>query len=480
MQLFRRKKNPRVLVLGLDCASPDLVFDQFRPDLPHLSRLMSNGTWGVLNSSIPCITVPAWASMTTSRDPGVLGCYGFRNRADYSYEKMTVASASDVKAKRVWDYLGEAGKQSVIVGVPQTYPVRPLNGHMIAGFPVSGTETAFTYPAILKSEVLKIAPDYPFDIGDFRTEDKGALLQRILDFTEIQYGVVEHLLKTKTWDFFMHVNMGTDRIHHGFWRFHDSSHRLYQEGNPFQHAIRDYYKLVDEKIGRLLQAIGDDVIVMVVSDHGVKRMDGGICLNEWLWKNGWLSLKIPPVEGEIMPFDERNVDWSKTRAWGSGGYYGRISLNIAGREPQGIIPQDEVDAVSNELATALKQITALDGQLLPSTQVFKPSEIYQKANGVAPDLLVYFGDLHWRSVGSLGHGKHYTLDNDTGPDDANHAVEGMFIVYEPKERGGGQIEPRQLMDIAPTILDRMGVEVPPIMQGSVIEVRSGTLRPPRN
>ncbi len=83
-------------------------------------------------------------------------------------------------------------------------------------------------------------------------------------------------------------------------------------------------------------------------------------------------------------------------------------------------------------------------------------------------MLIYFGDLHWRSVGSLGHGRHFTLDNDTGPDDANHAMEGMFVLYEPGRSGAGKVEGQQLMDITPTILQRMGLKVPAQMQGRVI------------
>ena len=102
---LRRPKPSRVLVLGLDCASPDLIFNQFKSDLPTFTRLAQGGTWGELASSIPCITIPAWSSMLTSRDPGVLGCYGFRNRADYSYKAMVTADSTVIQEKRVWDYL---------------------------------------------------------------------------------------------------------------------------------------------------------------------------------------------------------------------------------------------------------------------------------------------------------------------------------------------------------------------------------------
>lgn len=453
---FSRSKTSRVLVIGLDCASPQLVFNQFHGQLPHLEQLMSSGTWGTLNSTTPCITVPAWACMTTGRDPGELGVYGFRNRADHTYDRMVVADGTAVKAKRIWDLLGEAGKTSVVVSVPQTYPPRPINGHLISGFPAPGTDSAFTYPAILKTEILQTAPDYTFDIADFRTDDKAALLQRILDFTDIQYRVVRQLMDSKPWDFFMHVNMGVDRIHHAFWRYHDPQHRLYEAGNRFENAIRDYYRLVDAQIGELLKRIDDSTAVLVVSDHGVKRMDGGICLNEWLWRNGWLHFKIPPAEGVITPFDEQHVDWSKTRAWGSGGYYGRVSLNVAGREPEGIIPPEDFAQVRDELAAALCAIPGPDGQPL-HTQAFRPPEIYRAVNGVAPDLIVYFGDLHWRSVGSLGHGSHYTLENDTGPDDANHAVEGMYILHDPANKEAGRVDGRSLFDVLPTVLQLLKV-----------------------
>lgn len=468
MRFFtRERKAARVLVFGLDCADPYLVFEQFKDDLPTLNKLAAQGTWGRLESAVPCITVPAWASMLSSRDPGVLGVYGFRNRADYSYDKMTTVNASAIKVPRVWDILSEAGRESVVIGVPQTYPVRPMNGHLISCFLTPSVESAFTYPAVFKQEVLKITPEYDFDVKDFRTTDKAGLLQRLFDVSETQFKLLAHAIKHKAWDFFMHVDMGVDRVHHGFWRFHDPQHRLYTPDSLFKDAIRDYYKMMDRHIAALIALAGVDVTVLVVSDHGVTRMDGGICLNEWLWREGWLVLKTPPREGELMRFEDAEVDWSQTKAWGSGGYYGRVFLNVAGREPQGIIPAEAYEQVRDELAAALEAIPGAAGEKL-NTRAIKPQDVYTQVNGIAPDLLVYFGDLHWRSVGSLGHGKHFTLENDTGPDDANHDTHGLFILYEPGKRGLGQIQGHQLMDIAPTLLDRMGVAVPSMMQGKII------------
>ncbi len=461
----RRRRPQRVLLFGLDCASPALIFDTFRADLPNLSSLMTGGSWGVLQSSLPCITVPAWASMTSSRDPGVLGIYGFRNRASYDYDALSVADARAVQHKRLWDYLSEAEQSSLVLNVPQTYPVRPLRGHLISGFLTPDTSSQFAFPAIFKREVLKAYPEYAFDVRDFRNMERQTLYQRILDLTDVQYHLLESALQNKQWDFAMHVNIGVDRMHHAFWRYHDSRHRLHEPQSPLRTVIRDYYRFVDEWVGRILALLDDDTAVIVASDHGVKRMDGAIAINEWLWREGWLALKETP--DSLTKFSHEMVDWSRTRAWSTGGYYGRIFLNVQGREPQGTIPADAYEGTRDELAAALRSIPDMDGKPL-DTRVYKPQEVYQQVNNIAPDLMVYFGNLHWRAVGSIGYGRHYSLENDTGPDDANHAEEGMFILHDPRSRGHGELAAQQLMDIAPTVLSLMRQPIPPQMQGSVI------------
>jgi predicted AlkP superfamily phosphohydrolase/phosphomutase len=469
----------RVFVIGLDCAAPELVFDQWRNVLPNLSRLAAQGLWGELQSCTPAITVPAWSSMLTSRDPGVLGVYGFRNRADHSYDRMTTAMSNAVRYPRVWDFLGQAGKQSIIIGVPQTFPVAPLAGYLISDFLTPNRQSQFTFPPEFAREVLQIAPEYDFDVKDFRTDDKAWLLKQIYAMTENRFNVIDNLLTSKPWDFFMFVEIGVDRIHHGFWSNHDPAHFKYQKGNAFEHAIRDYYIYIDRKIGAWLARLPENTAVLVVSDHGAKRMDGGICINEWLWRNGYLALKAPPPAGSLTPLEKLQVDWSKTVAWGSGGYYARLFINVQGREPQGIVPAEQYEAVRNKLAHALAAIPNQHGQSI-GTVCFRPEDIYQSVNGIAPDLIIYFGNLLWRSVGSMGHGGIYTFENDTGPDDCNHAQNGMFILVDPERPTlRGHVRDAQLMDIAPTLLELLGVPVPAEagMQGRSL-VTAGTFTDP--
>ena len=467
---LRRNKDRKVLVIGLDCAEPSLVFDKWQNELPTLKFLMKNGIYGTLTSSIPCITIPAWSSMLSSKDPGALGIYGFRNRADYTYDKMTLATGAVLKEKRIWDYLGEAGKQSVVVGVPQTYPVKPINGYLISSFLTPTVQQQYTHPHGLRHEIDRLLDnrEYEVDVRNFRTPNKDELLQQIYDMTEKRFRVLNHLIRKKPWDFFMFVEMGVDRIHHGFWKYHDPDHRQYQPDNPYHQTIKHYYQYLDQQLAHLLEAVDDNTVILVVSDHGAKRMDGGFCLNQWLYQAGYLVLKQPPPRDRLVPFEQLAVDWQKTTAWGAGGYYGRLWLNIQGREPQGLILKADYERVRTEIAEQLENMADHQGQPL-NTICYRPEQIYREVRNIPSDLIIYFGNLHWRSIGSLGHRSIYTFENDTGPDDANHAQEGMMIYYDPKQRLNGQTQKGlQLMDIAPTLMQLMRQPVPPDMQGQVI------------
>jgi predicted AlkP superfamily phosphohydrolase/phosphomutase len=452
-------------IIGLDCAAPALVFDRFAAELPNLRRLMEGGAWGPLLSSDPPITVPAWSCMTASRDAGQLGFYGFRNRRDHSYDGYQIADSKAVRVPRIWDLLSQAGRDVIVHGVPQTYPVQPVRGVMVSCFLTPSTKSQYTYPPQLKAMIEQAAGGYVLDIEDFRTDDKAALLGRIYDKTRKHFAAARQLLKTQPWQFFMMVEMGVDRIHHAFWRFMDPANRNYQPGHPLENSIREYYRYVDSEVGEIISLLPSDCAVMVVSDHGAKSMDGGVCVNEWLIANGYLKLKEYP--SRPTPIGAAQIDWQHTRAWGDGGYYARIFLNVEGREPQGTVAATQYEAQRAQLARELEGICDAEGRPL-GTRALVPADIYREVNGVAPDLLVYFGDLRWRSVGSVGLKTILTYDNDTGPDDANHDYNGIFILNERGSRPAsvrGRVEGRRLYDVAPTALRLMDLEPPPGMIG---------------
>ena len=276
----------KVMIIGLDCAEPSLVLDRWRDRLPVLSGLMERGVSGRLTSIVPPITVPAWSCMMASRTPGDLGVYGFRNRADHTYDGAFIADGSAIKAPRLWDLVGRAGGSSIVVGVPGTYPPRPLRGALVSCFLTPSAESRFTYPPALKAEVEEVVGEYLFDCTNFRTEDKDDLLRQVYEMTDKRFRLADHLLATKPWQLFAFVEMGTDRIHHGFWKHMDPEHRKHEPGGPYEHVIRDYYEHVDGLVGGLLDHADDETLVLVVSDHGAKRLDGGIRVNEWLRTGG--------------------------------------------------------------------------------------------------------------------------------------------------------------------------------------------------
>jgi predicted AlkP superfamily phosphohydrolase/phosphomutase len=470
------KTIEKVAVIGLDCAEPSLVFERWRDILPNLSRLADAGCYGTLTSTIPPITVPAWTAMMTSQDPGQLGIYGFRNRKDHSYDGLYFANANYVKAKTVWNHLAVKRKNSILLGVPQTYPPRPLRGIMVASFLTPGKDAEFTYPKDVKQELDSIADgDYVIDVKDFRTDDKDRLLEQIYDMTRKRFKVARAFVQRKPWDFFMMVEMGTDRIHHGFWRFSDPEHRLYEPGSRYEHVIRDYYVYLDSEIGRLVGELPPKTGVMVVSDHGAKGMKGAICVNEWLIREGLLTLKARPDTVRKMTMDM--IDWDKTVAWGEGGYYARIFMNVKGREPNGVVEQERYEAVRDDLISRFEAICDEKGSPI-GTRVFRPEQIYREVRNVPPDLIVYFGNLNWRSAGSVGLDTIHLFENDTGPDDANHAQEGMYILGFPgvqpeeyRDWKGRRMDGPCLYDVAPTILDLFSIPVPPAMIGRTMRER---------
>ncbi|MGH3051259.1 MAG: alkaline phosphatase family protein, partial [Gaiellaceae bacterium] len=380
-----------------------------------------------------------------------------------TYEGNFIADSTAIEAPRLWDLVGRGGGQSVVLGVPGTFPPKPLRGAMISCFLTPGLDSRYTYPPALRDEISELVGDYMFDVTGFRTDDKERLLADIYEMTDKRFRVAEQLAETKPWQLYAMVEMGTDRIHHGFWKHMDPEHPKHEPGNPYESAILDYYVHLDSLIGSLLRHADDDTLVLVVSDHGAKRLIGGIRVNEWLRREGLLATAAEP-DGVTTP-RELGIDWSRTTAWGEGGYYARVFLNVEGREPEGTVPAADYERVRDDLARRLEAIPDENGKPI-GTRAYKPEELYESVEGVAPDLVVIFGDLLWRSVGTIGgeEGIH-TFENDTGPDDANHAQDGMWIAAGAGV-GAHRTRDAHLLDIAPTVLELLGLPVPGEMRGT--------------
>ena len=280
--------NAKICVLGLDCAAPEILFRD--PRLKNVRRLMEMGIWGRSESIIPPITVPAWMCMATSQDPGSLGIYGFRNRANYSYGGMSFVNSSSIREPAIWDHLARKAKRSIVMGLPPSYPAaayrrntRRLFSHARYGKKAS---SHIRLKSATRFELL--VGDYPVDIHEFRTDDKGWLRDQIFEMSRKHWKVVRWLLAEKEWDYFHYVDIGLDRVHHGFWDSFDQRHIHYRQGNPFENVIPDYYLWLDEQIGAVMDMLGEETLLLIVSDHGAQRLDGGFAVNEWLIREGLL------------------------------------------------------------------------------------------------------------------------------------------------------------------------------------------------
>ena len=450
-----------MMVIGLDCAAPRLVFERYREAMPHLSGLMERGTWGPLRSAEPPITVPAWTCMVSGRDAGELGLYGFRNRVA-GQTGLRLADGRDVRVKRVWDWLGGQGFRVAPLFVPLTSPPTPVRGQMVSGFMWPGDDAPWCFPRSLETEITERVGPYRADVENFRANDLDRIYRDIVEMAAQHVDIAAHVWSDKDPDFLMMVEIGVDRFHHAFWRHIDPEHPRHEAGNRWKHLGREYYQLLDAHIGRLLDLTDEDTTVLVVSDHGARAMLGGFCINEWLIRNGYLVLREMPAGSS--PLDHAAVDWSRTTAWAEGGYYARVFLNIRGREPNGVIAPAEFRGVRSKLCRELENLRDDQNAGIP-TSVRIPEDHYRQARGFPPDMMVYFDDLKLRAIGSVGGGQLVVTENDTGPDSCNHDWDGIFVMSGGRHEGRGRVEGAEIYDVTPTVLGAFGVDRPPGILG---------------
>lgn len=456
----QERENKKVAIIGLDSVPPEMMFSKLLDKLPNIKRMYNRGLHGNLVTCDPPITVPAWMVMMTGKNPGKLGIYGFRHRRGYSYSDGYIVNSANVNEETVWQSLAKAGKSSIVLGVPPGYPPKSVhNCNIVSCFITPSMDKSFTYPPELKDEVLSVTKGkYIFDVT-FRTENRDSIVKELFEMTEKRFDLAEYLAKNKAWDFFIMHEIGFDRLHHAFWKFFDPTHPKYVPGNKYEHLDEQYYKMADDRIGRLVEIFGEDCLTFVLSDHGSKGMQGAFCVNQWLEKEGYLSFK--DKLGSVTDIDKANIDWSKTKAWGWGGYYARIFFNVRGREKEGIVDPKDLEDEKKKLEARITGSIADNTGRKMNNQVLKPEELYRVTKGDKPDLMVYFGDLDWRSAGTVGHDSLYLFENDTGPDDSVHSMNGIFLAYDPRKNlGGKELKGLKIEDIAPTLLNMYGVKSP--------------------
>ena len=258
----------------------------------------------------------------------------------------------------------------------------------------------------------------------------------------------------------------TDRLQHMFFRHLDENHpaNAGRDNTTHRGAIRTLYKQMDDLVGRTMDALDDDTVLFVMSDHGFKPFRRSVNLNSWLYTHGFLALKNGGPTGADMFQD---VDWAKTRAYAVG--FGGIYLNLSGREALGVVsPGSEADAVKREISDGLKELYDDKEQTHPVREVYDSTEVYSGPYvAEAPDLIIGFQPGHragWLSV--TGGVSTDEIEDNVRPWSGDHNFNPPDVPGMLFSNRSITAEKPSIMDIGPTVLDLFGVPVPPHCDGS--------------
>ena len=252
----------------------------------------------------------------------------------------------------------------------------------------------------------------------------------------------------------------TDRIQHMFWRYLEEGHPAGANSEEAEHkdAIEELYRFNDELLGRVMERMGSDDLLMVLSDHGFTSFRRGVNLNSWLLANGYLKLK-EGADGSAEWL--RDVDWSGTRAYALG--LTGLFLNLEGREAEGTVrPGEEAEALKAELISKLNGLEDEEKSEIGINEAFDTAHIYRGPYaGNAPDLLIGF-HVGYRVSWSCATGTidEEIFDDNTKSWSGDHCmnppdVPGIFLCN--RKLATDRIS---IMDVGPTVLDLFGVPVP--------------------
>lgn len=503
------KKHTKALIIGLDGATFDLMDPLLAAgQLPHLAQLMAEGTWGRLRSVLPPNSAPAWAAFLTGKNPGRTGILNFRilDLRNYSGYANRFASSAAFAGQTFLDALSRQGRGVLAYRVPMTYPVWPVQGVMVAGYPTPDRRRAYTFPPELGDELTPIALHSHDEIltagvaeerrnADFEIESTGETMTRFLQAGEQ--------------DLYVCVSGITDGYQHKFWKYIDPQHPLYDpaEGARYGDIIAEAYCKLDGLVGRLVAQVGPDWLVMILSDHGGgPRPAKALNLNAWLQQQGWLRAQagnarplrqtarhlvdwarfnLPFLDWANRHLPERVragiseiksgaglIDWGKTRAFRVPLQYPAegIEINLRGRQPQGIVERGaEYEAVRSAILEALRELAdPEDGRPLVR-EAYRREEVYSGPFlEEMPDIVLLTDPAY---DGGAGVDRLITevppsfLARRSG----DHLMEGVLILRgEGLVRRGQRVEGATITDLAPTILYALGCPIPRDMDGRVL------------
>ncbi len=458
----------KIVVLGLDGFNPEFV-RQWSNELPNLMKMQKEGIWGSLESTVP-VTIPqVWICAQCGRGPGSHGIWDFTYRNEFSYSETKVVSSEITRRVDLLQaILPKMGQRVGIISVPVTWPSPKIPaGYAISGLMTPSLDRDFTYPDSLKDEVYKLVGDYIIDVTeadiDCSKVDKSHVLKNVYDMDSQRFILTKYFINEKNCDYVMTVVMGSNRILNILYRCFDSKGKYYDSDPCYKDILHDYYVWIDKNVGELGKSLPRDVVLFIHSGYSIQKLDGRINLNEWLIKEGYMTLLEYPMK--LTSLKDVKVDWSKTKCW-STGYGGKLYLNMKGREPKGIVDPKSYDELLDELAAKLKDIPDKLGNHL-NTQIWKRDDIYFDSYAkYGPDLFVNFSEGKLGASELLGHGREkiYSFDTTKDFDDVARGLSGYFVISGPDIPAEGELKEVSLLNVAPTVLDILDLPIPKNME----------------
>jgi predicted AlkP superfamily phosphohydrolase/phosphomutase len=515
--------NARVLILGLDGSTWDTLAGFTRDGtMPHLASFLRRGTSCDLMTMVPPVTATSWTSFFTGLNPGKHGVFEFLLRR----KGLSSAAVSErnpfgeipVNSSLrdgipVWRIAGMGGLKSVVLSVPITYPPEKVNGCMISGFLTPFGKRDFAYPpSVLEDIERKFGPYRLYHRQVYSKRGVGAVLDELFEVLDYNVKVTRHMMGTMEWNLLFSHFWGTDRAQHELWHLLDKDHPRYdgEEAARFGPRLLDFYRELDRGLGEIVKDAGEADVV-IVSDHGFGPIHRFLAFNVWLRDRGYLKLKRDPAtrlksaayDLGLTPvffyrlsmalglarlrlsggFHSRqrmqmlldrfflslaNVDWASTRAY-SRGNYGQIYVNLKGREPGGSV---EPGAEYEEVRASIKRdLLAFEDPATGSKmfdRVYMREEIYSGPYvDEAPDIIFLPADMRNKALGTLDFTSNRFIFPVYG-NSGDHRLNGIFLGVGPSFKPGATLEPRSILDVAPTVLYLLGLEVPRQMDGQVI------------
>lgn len=501
----------RVIAIGLDGGTWDIIEPLARDGtLPTFARILERSAYGDLASTVPPLTVPAWQSFSTGMNPGKLGVFNFYQMRPRSYQVDRMSGRIPSGVPELWEILNRAGKTCGVFNNPATYPVKPINRYLVAGFLAPSEDAPYTHPPELRHELDRIAGGYELDASHGEKPDQ-VVIDGCMRVMAKRAKVLEHFLRKGDTDFYLGVFTETDRICHQL--LNKTFHADAAVREPATKALRTLLVTLDGYMERLLRLVTPEDWLILLSDHGSGRRDQGFYMNRWLANEGYLSVQVrqsalaragitqrrikslldtlhaKPLErwirarvprwlDRMVPqgaaegtgpaildlIQQGRIDWSRTSLVAiPGGIY----INTTDR-PNGIVkPGGPYNALVDEVLKKLRT-----GVFPPLSRQFHVeaharSEIYHGPyTSWAPDIVYTFDNYRTAALTSVPASTERLFESDLRI--AHHRANGMFAVAGP------DIQPQRLegvsiMDLAPTILHLFGVPIPRAMDGRVLQ-----------